>query len=248
MEILRSSIIRRVQWREFFICIAITAIPVISLALYFNSYPKRSSSLIMVLVIFASLGLGIAYIGLQKKNFIIEMSGSSIFIKNADNGKTINNINFKNEHSFAIALRQGVIGKSAKTVQRWLQFFILQGKSRIRIESRILEAQSIGIFAVPDVIKKIQGISNPLMNELANKRYVYNEPGYLALKIRPGYAAFGLSSFYLIKDEEFIKKIINLAEKYEDKNRILKIKNEMGMKEVSFRRFKKHFFRENKYR
>ncbi len=247
MELQTSGILRRVQWGEFFICLVIIAIPIVSLALYFNFYPKKGNALIMVSVIFTSIGLGIAYIVLQKKNFVIEIKEGSLFIKNVDNWKVINKINFREEHSFAIALRQGIIGKSAKTVQRWLQIFALQGKSRIRIESRILETQDIGVIATPDVIKKIKGISNPLMNELTNKKYVYNEPCYLALKVSPGYAAFGLSSFYLIKDEEFIKKIIKLAEKYEDKNRFLKIKNGVRMKEVSFRQFKKHFFRKNQY-
>ena len=89
MEILRSSIIRRVQWGEFFLCLVIIAIPVISLALYFNFHPEKGNALLMVLVIFTSIGLGIAYIILQKKNLVIEISESSLLIKNTDNGKSI---------------------------------------------------------------------------------------------------------------------------------------------------------------
>jgi len=116
-------------------------------------------------------------------------------LKDQRSGKVIMEFDLNNPHKIMIAIRQGVIGKYSKSLQRWVQVSLIQNGQILKLESEYIEVSGLKGVIESEVCKQIKELSNPILTKAAEKNYTYNEADYFKENSKVGSAVHGFPSY-----------------------------------------------------
>lgn len=236
----------RLQLSGFVIFLFTMFGPMAAIIIIGNLYPERMSTPIAVTVIISAIIISVTVVAIRNRDRILTIDGSRWTLRHKKTGRLITEIDLSLPFSMAFAIRQGLIGKSARTMRRWLQVFILQGGNQLFLESQCRESVNLKGNIQSDWLEQIPRISDSILILAAEKKYCYNEPEYLRVEGKPGSAIYGLPSFHDTDDVALLKIALNASEDYTGLNRFIPHCYELDRPGIKFSIFKKAFTRSSR--
>lgn len=230
----------RLQWYEFIICLLLFFVPVTILCIVGNLNPNLISAPTAIILILAALSLSIVSVVLRKRGRILIIDGAKWTIQHEKSGKILMEFNLSLPHSFAVAVRQGITGKSI-TMRRWLQVFLAQNGKILRIETPYMESFLLKGNTQTEYCSQIGAFTNQLLKRVAGKPYTYDETAYFKEVNKVGNAVHGLSSFLEGLSDELLTTMLEVVESSLDQNKFLLKLNNMRNNNYSFSLFKTEF-------
>lgn len=230
---------QRVQLWEFILVASIFGATVAGIITIGNVYPDLMSAPLAIGILFAGMATGALLIAIPKRGRILTIRGSKWTLTGEKSGRTLVDFDLSLNHSLAVVIRQGVIGKSGRSICRWVQIILAQNGRVIKIESPYMDSITVKSVTGPEIVQEAGGFRNQILIKLAEKPYALDESLHQRTIQRPGAATYGLSSFLATKQEDLIVAIMDSASENTARNSFLHQMGTLKSRNASYGDLKK---------